>query len=693
MNIIKYRFCAAIVAILSFSLATNATTTLVRDTLPVAALRSTLPPVDTAAPLTVANNTFVGVNIDTPQYRLDVNGLSTGNPLRLTGLLHGSSTDSLITSKDGVLRRFSMDSLSSSVQFMNSSTATMTKSGNTYVPQAVISPQANNQLTNNGGLYVAPADYNTLANKPDLTPYATKNDIGRGAANIYYVSRLWTGERGGASWTNQANAAKLGSNSFPFCDIWQARDSAITHLRSGKIPTAIITVLDGLYSFAEDTAVTRVVDYRIPVIASNAANKITYYANWDSDTTAKRTSNLAFKNLFWIFEKNTYIKNWTASRSILFGQCGTLNVDNFGCQGLNYESFFGQNDGDGRGQNGKNLESAEIYLYSNNVRLSFADYVSRRGHNSIMNSFGPNSSFEVTGKFYRPTGNIGYLPDMNDTSYIVANFKVFDYRIGQFWTNDSTFYVDDIWNTTYLYSAYNKTLNFNVDNMYMEDGSEIMTVGHFSNNPASGLWNTHLNYIFNNIKQRQPKGTMTSNIGLIGLSGTTRPNSSLTFKANTIEAQEGLVAGGFGPMDSFRLLINVGDAKFDSKNVNRVKDKSPFSLGKGRSDYFVKVTGKYSCIGYPSLINIPDGEGTYIFDGDFSTLDDKPVITVGAGFTGKIILNGKFINGKNVATPTTNCISGTNANIVIQAALSNTPVASTITTLGNTLSVNAAFKY
>ena len=685
MNIIKYRFGAAIVAIHCFSLATNATTTLMRDTLPVAALRSTLPPVDTAAPLTVANNTFVGVNNDTPQYRLDVNGLSTGNPLHLTGLLQGSSTDSLITSKDGVLRRLSMDSLSSSVQFMNSSTATMTKSGNTYVPQVVISPQVNNQLTNNGGLYVAPADYNNLANKPDLTPYATKNDIGRGAANIYYVSRLWTGERGGVSWTAQANAAKLGSNSFPFCDIWQARDSAVTHLRSGKIPTAVITVLDGSYSFAEDTAATKVVDYRIPV----GVNAVKYYANWDSDTTSKRTSNLAFKNLFWFFGKNTYLKNWTASQSILFGEYGTVGVDNFGCEGLDYESLYGQ--GDGRlHQAGKNLGSSEIAISTSpNVRLHFEQYYPRRGHSNILTLAGKNSSFYAK-RFYRPTGQMNLVPAWSDTSYIANNFFAGDYRIGERWSGDPLLFVNDIWNTWYLFGAINKIINFTVDNLYMDDGSDLLTVGHFSGTQV--MKNCQLNFKFNNIVQQQPRETMTWNIPLITLSGSTKPNNSLNFLANTVRMQEILI-GTAGQFDSFKITININNAQFDSKNLPSIKDKSPLSFGKGGSDYFVKVIGKYSCKNYASLISIPDGAGTYVFEGDFTTDDDKPVITVGAGFTGKIILNGKFINGKNVATPTTNCVSGTNANIVIQAALSNTPVASTITTLGNTLSVNAAFKY
>ena len=112
MNTHKFPFIASVMAVLclalqswavvAHSVKTNRPLVLpltLRDT-NAPTLRSAAitgnPTLDTAAPLTVANNTFVGVNIDTPQYRLDVNGLSTGNPIRLKGLLQGALTDSLI---------------------------------------------------------------------------------------------------------------------------------------------------------------------------------------------------------------------------------------------------------------------------------------------------------------------------------------------------------------------------------------------------------------------------------------------------------------------------------------------------------------------------------------------------------------------------------------------------------------------
>jgi hypothetical protein len=52
----------------------------------------------------------IGINTTTPQYKLDINANtgSTGNPLRLLGLQAGSTSDSIISSNGGILRRLSI---------------------------------------------------------------------------------------------------------------------------------------------------------------------------------------------------------------------------------------------------------------------------------------------------------------------------------------------------------------------------------------------------------------------------------------------------------------------------------------------------------------------------------------------------------------------------------------------------------
>ena len=111
MRTIKFQFIAALLAVAclvlqSWTSVASFSTSYVPSTT-AWALR------DTNAPLTVANNTFVGVNNDTPQYRLDVYN-ENGNPVRFKGLQQGSATDSIVTSLNGVLRRISMDSIKGS---------------------------------------------------------------------------------------------------------------------------------------------------------------------------------------------------------------------------------------------------------------------------------------------------------------------------------------------------------------------------------------------------------------------------------------------------------------------------------------------------------------------------------------------------------------------------------------------------
>ena len=64
--------------------------------------------------ITLAGNTQnIGIATVTPQYRLDIDAITgaTGNPVRLLGLLAGSTSDSIISSNSGVLRRLSISQI------------------------------------------------------------------------------------------------------------------------------------------------------------------------------------------------------------------------------------------------------------------------------------------------------------------------------------------------------------------------------------------------------------------------------------------------------------------------------------------------------------------------------------------------------------------------------------------------------
>ncbi|MBL7815201.1 MAG: hypothetical protein JNL70_09330 [Saprospiraceae bacterium] len=69
----------------------------------------------------------IGINTMTPQYRLDIDAQtgSTGNPLRLLGLNIGTTTDSLLTSSAGVVRRMAFS------QFINTTAWLLSGNGGT----------------------------------------------------------------------------------------------------------------------------------------------------------------------------------------------------------------------------------------------------------------------------------------------------------------------------------------------------------------------------------------------------------------------------------------------------------------------------------------------------------------------------------------------------------------------------------
>ena len=68
----------------------------------------------------------VGINTTTPQYKLDINAQtgSAGNPLRLLGLNAGATSDSIISSNSGVLRRLSVNQVLTNAWNINGNSGT-----------------------------------------------------------------------------------------------------------------------------------------------------------------------------------------------------------------------------------------------------------------------------------------------------------------------------------------------------------------------------------------------------------------------------------------------------------------------------------------------------------------------------------------------------------------------------------------
>ena len=77
----------------------------------------------------------VGINTANPQYRLDIDATtgSTGNPMRLQGLLAGSTSDSILSSSSGVLRRLSIAQIVATGNFWNLTGNSGTTAGTNFI--------------------------------------------------------------------------------------------------------------------------------------------------------------------------------------------------------------------------------------------------------------------------------------------------------------------------------------------------------------------------------------------------------------------------------------------------------------------------------------------------------------------------------------------------------------------------------
>ena len=77
----------------------------------------------------------VGINNVNPLYRLDIDAMtgSTGNPVRLLGLLAGSTSDSILSSSSGVLRRLSIAQIVATGNFWNLTGNSGTTAGTNFI--------------------------------------------------------------------------------------------------------------------------------------------------------------------------------------------------------------------------------------------------------------------------------------------------------------------------------------------------------------------------------------------------------------------------------------------------------------------------------------------------------------------------------------------------------------------------------
>lgn len=116
--------------------------------------------------------TTVGINTTTPQYKLDIdaNTGSTGNPLRLRGLIAGSPLDSILSSDLGVIRRISIAQILQAAAYsIATGTASTDNLTSTDYIKTYLSGSATTTINfpsasvNNGKTYVLSSKKTTIA--------------------------------------------------------------------------------------------------------------------------------------------------------------------------------------------------------------------------------------------------------------------------------------------------------------------------------------------------------------------------------------------------------------------------------------------------------------------------------------------------------------------------------------------------
>jgi trimeric autotransporter adhesin len=77
--------------------------------------------------LVLGSNVNVGINTTTPQYKLDIDAQtgSSGNPMRLLGLNAGATSDSIVSSNSGILRRLSVNQILANAWNITGNTSTV----------------------------------------------------------------------------------------------------------------------------------------------------------------------------------------------------------------------------------------------------------------------------------------------------------------------------------------------------------------------------------------------------------------------------------------------------------------------------------------------------------------------------------------------------------------------------------------
>lgn len=497
--------------------------------------------------------------------------------------------------------------------------------------------------------------------------------------NVFYVSRKWTGIRGGTSWQSQMDAAQVGNQMNTYPDPFAARDAAAKLLVAGTIQKATIVVYEGEVFTAAQESLGYTADYYHRFV--NGGSKYHPYPSTTADANDDSVQvSLYFPNLIWDWKKGSGI-NYVGGYCALGIAYDTVAIQSIG--GLGNFNWKHKNNG-----GNKNLISATS---KGLVEFSCDSMTIKRWDESM---FGW-SSISIWGAETRFSANYMSSFDYNSVFRFCIGAKI---KIGKIETDTTQLPYNNAgalgmyvgWFYPLLNDLPNSLLSkIEVDNAVLW-GMPLMVMA------GNGVKKATIDYVFKNITHNYrptyivAEASDANTKALItypyGSNANNITDSRLKFTIENYRGQSSVLSWtGAGIHYNSNVTFDFKNCYVDSIKSSSVTQRSAIEIGSMQNDssqFTINANVIHSC----NSVLKAASNASYTVTGQLKTLSKVYAAVEVTGSNSNVKIAGNLS-----ADGTQNSISGTGTVTVLPSAIANTAAAGTITTNG-TLSVNAAYK-
>lgn len=482
--------------------------------------------------------------------------------------------------------------------------------------------------------------------------------------NVLYVSRKWTGVRGGASWQTQLDAAAVGSPVATYPDPWAARDVASKLLVAGTVPRVTIIVGEGeIFTAAQDIE-NQIVDYNYRVLPTG--QKYHPYPSQVAGTDSAGMS-MFFPNLIWEFKKGSGI-TYTKGKGCFGVSWDTTAIQSV--RGLGNFSITTNNSG-GHTYNLYYLGKGLVEVEADSFTLKCTNPSS--GGWSMISFNGGRSIFKAN-YFATWDGNAPFRGLYNDTKIQIQRLKI-----------DTTFLTNTSMGTVFAsIGTSNAVISIDIDNAELANMGLVSYGNSFSNilfnmsvkNLTQKYWSDKIGSYEDNTNLPQSPLFLFKNASF--------SNVLFTARINNYKGQKGLI--GSTSLSNTNSMIKLESDNFyqDELSFANVQNKTLANLVNTNTNSLIEISGNFINKVQPVLVISSNSDVT--IRGSMKTLSTSvSTITV----TGD---NSKTKIAANLTSDDSqNSISGTGIITCLPSSTANVASAGTVTVNG-TLNVNSNFK-